>query len=383
MSSPGIWADDALKFFKSCRLPIQVTTAEEFEVVKSQFPKSILRISTVDARVDMYILPTHISMWPTFYASSRRKTADKHLFFHRVGSNNRLRFDICINELKDGVCVACTGITGIGKSTEYNAYLMTLLANIGNDGWPKEVWYRFDVTVLKFSLYKGIPRVVEGFCPFNELATQTEDYHYDNIRKEDCPVVLTDANENDSDPQPGIATFIQVTNIDADTKLKTFDKSEARILLIEPPSVEDICHMACFQGRFGTESVFAGMSEADILRIVKKRADLVGPIPRAVFKTEEAFDAFVHYNDRRIDYVFRFLGSSDPTNVPRELQTYISPYMEDETTEPNIYPSFLRPLSPHIAKLISEACKQKEKRIMLHSNKNFRNSLRKSITKST
>ena len=96
----------------------------------------------------MCSLPKAIPGWPTFNASKRRKAADQNLFFQLVSSSHRLRFEATLDLLRKGDSVVSTGVAGIGKSTEINAYLMEFIANIGKEGWPKEVWYRYNHTYI-------------------------------------------------------------------------------------------------------------------------------------------------------------------------------------------------------------------------------------------
>ena len=113
---------------------------------------NITEVLSLDDRVKLFILPSGVPEWPSFYASKQSDAADKHLFFHRVSSSHALRFNATVELLKKGKRVVSTGLAGIGKSTELNAYFMAFLPHIGEEGWPPEVWYRFNSKLLIFKL---------------------------------------------------------------------------------------------------------------------------------------------------------------------------------------------------------------------------------------
>ena len=153
----GISAD-ALEFYKTCRRQNRESTVESFTADQHACPDRIQEINSQDGRVIMYALPVHMN-WPTFYASKQTKATDKHLFFQQMSSTHSKRFNAIVDHLRNGKKVVSTGLAGIGKSTELNAYLMKFLANIGNPNWPPEVWYRFDSNLLQFYLNGDEPKV--------------------------------------------------------------------------------------------------------------------------------------------------------------------------------------------------------------------------------
>ena len=87
--------------------------------------------------------------------NGQETASDTNLFFQRVNQTHALRFAATIDLLRKGDKVVSTGLSGVGKSTELNAYLMVFLSNIGKEGWPKEVWYRYEFKMLIFSLVNG------------------------------------------------------------------------------------------------------------------------------------------------------------------------------------------------------------------------------------
>jgi hypothetical protein len=53
-------------------------------------------------------------------------------------------------------------LSGIGKSSEVNGLLLEFLPHLGEEGWPKEVWYRYDDKMLKYSIYGRRSASAEG-----------------------------------------------------------------------------------------------------------------------------------------------------------------------------------------------------------------------------
>ena len=191
----------------------------------------------------MYALPVHMN-WPTFYASKQTKATDKHLFFQQMSSTHSKRFNAIVDHLQKGEKIVSTGLAGIGKSTELNAYLMKFLANIGNPNWPPEVWYRFDSNLLQFYLNGDEPKV-KYFRKvlLDDLLIFTEDYRSEPLEKR--PVLFLELAEDEVNPRSHIATLLQPSNRDVYTLTKEFEKSNAIYMLINPPACEDLCTIAC------------------------------------------------------------------------------------------------------------------------------------------
>jgi hypothetical protein len=163
----------AAKFIDACRRDVVQIDYSEFENIDIENPLEainlpggkasdtdhILKVVSGDKLVEMYILPKALECWPSFYATNQRNAADKLLFFHRVSGTHKIRFDATVQFLREEDQVVCTGLAGVGKSTELNAYLMEFLRHIGDEGWPPEVWYRYNTTLLKYAVENGVPRV--------------------------------------------------------------------------------------------------------------------------------------------------------------------------------------------------------------------------------
>ena len=152
---PSTQAEMCQQFFDACRLPRITRTEDNFENIDTDHPSNIIEVKSEDGRVALFILPKVISKWPSFYASKQKEASDKNLFFHCISGTHALRFNATVDLLRRGKQVVSTGVAGIGKSAELNAYLMEFLSNIGKSGWPREVWYRVDSKLFKFYLFNG------------------------------------------------------------------------------------------------------------------------------------------------------------------------------------------------------------------------------------
>ena len=319
----------------------------------------------------MYALPVHMN-WPTFYASKQTKATDKHLFFQQMSSTHSKRFNAIVDHLRNGKKVVSTGLAGIGKSTELNAYLMKFLANIGNPNWPPEVWYRFDSNLLQFYLNGDEPKVKYlRKVLLDDLLIFTEDYRSEPLEKR--PVLFLELAEDEVNPRSHIATLLQPSNRDVYTLTKEFEKSEAIYMLINPPACEDLCTIACLQAQFGSNSMFRGMNTNSIIELITNRVNILGPIPRSVLSNDIVFESKVKYVDKNVTgfYEGSRLDSLSESNVPRHSKDYVAPFVNDETAVPYLLGggdpvrTSLRILSPHLARLIATACTDEAKKKLL------------------
>jgi ABC-type transport system involved in cytochrome bd biosynthesis fused ATPase/permease subunit len=92
-------------------------------------PTSIVEINYKN--VNTFILPESVIKWPTFSVMKQLEVKNNKLFFHRSSPPNMKRFNATVDHLRSGERVVSTGLAGIGKSTEFNAYLMEFLSHIG------------------------------------------------------------------------------------------------------------------------------------------------------------------------------------------------------------------------------------------------------------
>lgn len=368
---------EALLFFEACRRPIQSVTENNYHDMARRFPDDILQLKRSDNTLHMYILPVNLPMWPSFYSSKQVKAVDRHLFFHRVSSTHSLRFHATIDLLRRGDRVVATGVAGIGKSTEINAYLMPFLANIGNPGWPTEVWYRYETSLLKFKMVDNTKCNVKFVTPvsLSDLRDRTEQYRSSPISHQ--PVLFLELDEDEVNPRSYIPTLYHPSNGNLFELTKEFYKSEAFYLLINPPTLNDLCQMAIWQVQFGSkcaDSVFKGRTHDEIIQLVTDRVDLVGPITRAVFKSKLSFHIFLSSLEAAVDEVFEVVGKMTVSNMPSGSKHYIAPFMDDETVVPYLKQGrrgsiSLRFLSPYISRLVALECKKRQQRLVLEQRR--------------
>ena len=123
----------------------------------------------------------------------------------------------------------------------------------------------------------------------DKLFVETKLFQHAPIK--DRPVLLLELIENEVNPRSYISTLLQPSNRDVYGLTKEFEKAGATYMLINPPTLDEVCEIACLETEFGTPSVFKGMSRAAIIETVTKRVKLVGPILRAVFQSHDRFNS--------------------------------------------------------------------------------------------
>lgn len=356
-------------FFEACRRPHVVVTERNIHEMAQQYPNRILVLQNPDVYINMHVLPASISEWPSFYPSKQDDVTDRNLFFHRVSQTHSLRFNATADLLRAGKKVVATGVAGIGKSTEFNAYLMLFLSNIGKEGWPIEVWYRYDNSLLKFSLRNHRPCVdAVEFVTLSVILNMT--LHIREFAIGTRPVLFLELTEDEVNPRSHIPTLVQPSNGDVYDITKEFQKSGARYMLINPPNCSELCQMACWEAVFGPNSVFKGMTNDDIIKLVTERVNIVGPIPRSVFQTDGEFKSTIAELDKHVAELFDVIDRVNETNIPRKARYYLASFVDDETVVPYLLkgdrvPTSIRCLSPYISHLIAKACSTKERRAKL------------------
>lgn len=364
---------EVLPFFEACQRPQVVANESNVREMTSLYPDRIVELQNSDVHLNMYLLPANISEWPSFYSSKQEEATNRNLFFHRVSQTHSLRFNATVDLLRAGKKVVATGVAGIGKSTELNAYLMVFLANVGKEGWPSEIWYRFDKKLLKFSLCDNIPCVDEvEFVTLDTLEIMTGKYRKYSIGTR--PVLFLELTESEVNPLSYIPTLVQPSNRDVYGMTKEFHKAGARYMLINPPTCDELCQMACWEAEFGADSMFKGMDRADIVKLVTERVNIVGPIPRSVFQTSDEFKSTVVDLDKNIAELFDVVGRVSESNLPHHAKYYLAPFVDDETVVPYLtkgdpVPTSLRCLSPYISLIIAKACTTRERRSILEQRR--------------
>ena len=350
---------DFLLFFKSCR-------SKQFHDSLVRHDTKISKISCDGGRIEAYLLPKNISKWPSFYATKQESEKCSHIFFKRIADSHGYRFDETIRLLRDKKDVISTGLSGIGKSTEINGFLMKFLSHIGEKGWPKEVWYRYDNVMVKYSLsIFGFPQVHKV-----DASTVLDVFKYtvpyaDITRIEDIPVLFLELWEGEVDPKSSIPTYIALSNRNVETITKEMGKAQANYMLVDPPTCEDIQMMAVVEADIsvsaGTEHVFQGLSTDQIKQIVKERVDIVGPKLRDLFVSKTVFDVIQHKLEANVSNLFGNLENVSVTNVPSGAKNYIGPFVKPSAEIPTLNRCYVDFLSDYIVRLVAHSCSKENK----------------------
>ena len=58
-------------------------------------------------------------------------------------------------------------------------------------------------------------------------------------------------------------------------------------MLINPPTKEEMCTMARSSAKYGSNSVFKGLSDVQIDKLVSERVETIGPITLSAITTNE------------------------------------------------------------------------------------------------
>jgi hypothetical protein len=249
---------------------------------------------------------------------------------------------------------------------------MEFLSNIGKEGWPKEVWYRYDDTLLRYSLVNGMPHVqIEEADTLLDVRKKTKKFKKKPVSEQ--PVLLLEMAEHEKHPSSSIATLVHLSNRNVYSITKGFDKASATYMLVDPPTSEDLCNMASFEAQFGSNSVFQGMAKEDIIKTVSERVEIIGPVPRSVFVTDEGFRTKVIALKNRVNYLFDVVEKMSEADIPSNAKNYIAPFVDDETVVPYLtngmqVPFSLRFLSDYIKYLVTKACNFENKRDILGTN---------------
>ena len=359
-------AVDALLFFQACRKEVVDQDLASFERQENQ----ISRVVHND-RVEAYILPKSLKKWPSFCAMKRNTERFPEIYFKRIADTHTLRFNETVKLLRDKEKVISTGIAGTNKSTEVNGLLMTFLANIGNEGWPNKVCYRFDNEMLEFSL----GAINKPHVELLEMETLGDVFKYTKRYPrrrpiEQTPVLLLEMRENEDNPLSFIPTYIPLSNRDAHEATKDMQKAGAHYMLVDPPKLEDLQSMAVLEENLRKNSVFKDMSVASINAEVKRRFDLIGPKTCEIFKSLDVFNDYEKSLTTNAVKVFGSLRECSARNYPDGAKNYIGVFLEDGEYVPSLTRTYenkpkliyqIRFLSDFIAKIVATKCQEKDK----------------------
>jgi hypothetical protein len=113
------------------------------------------------------------------------------------------------------------------------------------------------------------------------------------------------------------------------------------------------------------------MTPAAVDKLVTARFDVAGPSLRAVFTDESSFEAYRKLLISDANQFFRIANDQDVsvTNIPKLANKYVGPFVIDENLSSNLKATnhCLRPLSPHIARILANKCDDHDKHKILTS----------------
>jgi hypothetical protein len=360
--------DQAKKFFIACRAPILNKSAallstsnfrDELQIVKYKISQN--------SNIEAYMVPNSIRKWPSFLAPKQDDSANPHIFYHRVSKSQQIRFNAVIELLKKGRKVVSTGLSGIGKSSDMNYFLLYFLSQMKENSWPTMILYRIGKILFKFSLSNDDKEIVslEKRVDLDRLSEITNEFYH--LPKSSQPVLLIEMLENEINPVSYIPALIQPSNRNVIEMTKEFHKSSAKYLLINPPTQKEVIDMAILDGKaFESNSVFANQDKNSIRRMVKERFDVFGPVVRFLFLQESDFKAQVAHLEKGISLLFTDIKHLSVDNVPSGAKRYLGPYLNDENALPDFFiNSNLQFLSTHIKYLIANYIYSVEQRAIL------------------
>ena len=90
----------------------------------------ITKTIILTGRVEAYVLPKTVKKWPTFVVSKQESAGCPEIYFKRIGDTNGPRYEETVKLLLKGRKVISTGLSGIGKGTEVNGFLMEFLRHM-------------------------------------------------------------------------------------------------------------------------------------------------------------------------------------------------------------------------------------------------------------
>ena len=108
---------------------------------------------------------------------------------------------------------------------------------------------------------------MEEDVTLEKLSPLTSKYSSKDIKYH--PVLLLEMTETDIDPVSYIAILVQTSNRKVEELTKTISKTAvSRYMIINPPTKKELCAMARSSVKYGSNSVFKGLSDEEIDKLV-------------------------------------------------------------------------------------------------------------------
>ncbi len=221
----------------------------------------------------------------------RRMPIDEWRFNHSIE---------CLKLRDECMQVAWIGHQGIGKSTEANFLMMEFLSHLGEEGWPNTILHRVAGIVYE---YKRIAKDKQIEYREIELETLSALRMLCKRRRtsKPFPLVIVELEEKESDPDTsGLPAFIALSARDIENTLKTFGKNNTgRFLTVRPHTHKEMRTMCRLFYQFDQSKLLnrfnlpTTASEDDALKVLDDRIEIVGCLPRVVFKDTIEFNSYV------------------------------------------------------------------------------------------
>lgn len=189
--------------------------------------------------------------WPTFLSVKQASIPAANIYFERVNKIDNSRREETIALSREGRLVVAIGVAGTGKSAELNSFLMKFISKMGETGWPKHVYFRFDKLLFNFSWDETENEVNVELVAFR---VTLDNLYLLTLGHEKDSILFLELGEGEEDPLLPIPTYIALSNRAVFTVTKTMMKADATYMLIEPPNPDDVTDMAEFMHRHMKEA---------------------------------------------------------------------------------------------------------------------------------
>lgn len=309
------------------------------------------------------LLPNKIP-WPTFRNNKKQEGAfAKDMYLRRDSLCDRMRREMTLKWLQKGLNVALLGNPGVGKSSDNNDIIRTVLNNLGEGGWWKTLVYKNGIKeYITFNANEGGTVSTELFkwvsrSSFEEALSKFEPGSI---------VLINELHESENDADTscfpiGMPMLLSLSTRDAGKVMKTLRKgmklreyyvdllpeevcaAMVRAMVNHEPltSLEQILEENCegdmedFSGT--TEEVRTANVRAALLTIYQKRQEEVGPILRSIL-SRAAYGETTDFltDEQHIPALISALSSWNIRNNPAEVRHFAAARLRPEVTHPDI-----------------------------------------------
>lgn len=335
---------------------------DQSHVTKLTIERVPLAEGAINDTVGLLVLPNDHNAesaldWPSFNEEKQLEALGRNIILTKgepmvtLPSSSGGNPGACENVIKvllRGHNVALVGHPGIGKSTELNALLLPLFQSLVDEKSPlKDVFQRSEDVLYRYRSVGGKIVCTEVAGAGESLADLLAFFrHYKNrakvaarrIPRNDVVLVL-EMSETETDPRfVHIPTVVALSARDVKTSLKTFLKTGQLYFTARPPHTEaELMVLATALFHSGNPNdrdelccnmaLPVGSSLAEVLGVVKKRIDIIGPLAREVLGTDAAYSLWVNAMETT-ENIGEFLDLRKSVNIfdlPQTAKYYVAP----------------------------------------------------------